>query len=139
MSYGYSPSIPQRASPIGQKSGVINSIVFAPPVKNQATTKRADFKSRRILKYRHESDAPEDSFIQVVEKRIELINQHYDRIKLPYRFEMQIVDDKHAVLYMLILDENGQTIQCQDRIVTQENFGSILDKISTGEGFIFED
>jgi uncharacterized protein YPO0396 len=77
-------------------------------------------------------------YLDTVKKRIEIINEELAQKDMPYRFYLH-VESKRAWVNLMIQNSEGRFIREHTQEVTRDNFGVILDKMSSGEGFMFDD
>ena len=77
-------------------------------------------------------------YFKTVEKRVEMANESFINQKLPYRLKVYI-ENKKVIIELLSVDKHGKFIRYAVRDITNENFGKLMDNLSTGTGLLFDD
>jgi hypothetical protein len=105
---------------------VVQGVVFSENVRNEAAIRKQFI--RKLFRKKKEFD-----YRQTVRKRVQIINE--DLANKGMRYEFEVKDDDNDLVINLLVD--GLTIY--SRRIDNDNFGEILDKLSNGSGFIFDD
>ena len=116
---------------------VVDSIIFTPEVNNDREVNQESRHRRSYLSARRLSKIT-GSYIDTVIKRVEIMNDAMAKKGLSFRYRTRI-ENNELLLDMLILDRDGKISRQHTRTVTRDNFGSLLDVMSSGEGFLFDD
>lgn len=120
------------------RTRVVDSIVIAPPVLDGRLpgTPEPRFRPRRKFLPRPSKTLPD--YISTVTERVKLVNESMLHQNLPYRYALRPIH-RGLLLDLVLLDPQGATLQQHTRLVNQENYPSILDKMQMGRGFLFDD
>jgi hypothetical protein len=97
---------------------LINSII---PPQNPSTGKRVQ------------------DYLRTVKKRAQVTDLEFQRQHLPYRFRIITDGNENILIDLSILDEQNKVIKHETRNITNDNFGSLMDDISTGKGLLIDD
>jgi hypothetical protein len=76
-------------------------------------------------------------YIETVKKRAVSTNEHFIRKNLPYRLRAYTVG-RRAFIGLAIYDENNKVVNNVVRDITDDDFGTIMDNLSTGKGLLFD-
>jgi len=116
------PSIPVFKLP----SHVVEGIVFSENVKSDVIIKKQF--AQRLSRKKKQFD-----YREIVRKRVQIINE--DLANKDMRYEFEVKDDDNDLVISLLVDK----LTIYSRKIDSSNFGEILDKLSNGSGFIFDD
>ena len=137
MSYGYNPVSALQGEPTPPRARVVDGIVFSSTAHNDTEPSYAPMNRPVVGKLGKPSKIP-THYLDTVRKRIAILNEDLMRKNRPYKFELHSKNNKHWVNLML-RKENDEYTRWYTHEVTQDNFGALLDKMSSGEGFMFDD
>jgi hypothetical protein len=138
MSYGYNPTNARSGEPTPPTAKVVDGIVFSSAVHNNGEPNRNTVRRYSVIgKLNRPSKIP-THYLKTIEKRIEIINDGLLKRNAPYKFELRS-EDKKILIDLMIKNGDDTFTRWHTQEVTQSNFGSLLDKMSSGEGFIFDD
>jgi hypothetical protein len=76
-------------------------------------------------------------YIETVKKRAASTNEHFIRKNLPYRLRVYTVG-RRAFIGLAIYDGNNKVINNVVRDITEADFGTVMDNLSTGSGLLFD-
>ncbi len=104
--------------------------LYGSPPRSASTTPspRGSPQDKRVLDY-----------LRTVTKRVQSTDLRFRKQNLPYRFRVESDNDEKVVLVVSILDKRGRILKNEVRDVTNDNFGRLMDDISTGKGLIIDD
>jgi hypothetical protein len=137
MSYGYNPVSALQGEPTPPRARVVEGIVFSSAVHNDTEPSNAPVNRSASAKPSKPSRIP-THYLYTVKKRIEIINEDLTRKNQSHKYELHSENNRHWI-NLLIRKENDEYIRWYTHEVTRSNYGSLLDKMSSGEGFIFDD
>lgn len=138
MPYGYNPTTPAQGQIPAPGPRVVDSIMFTGALENPGDKKFPSDKKAFLKRVFHSLSTTPD-YQATIDKRIEILNQYFQDKKMSYRFRTRKTKKKEFLLDILLLNSQGDTTELHTRTVTPDNFRSILDRMSDGSGFIFED
>lgn len=136
MSYGYNPTAAKVES-YQATPRIVDSIQFIAAADNKAPLRKNTKEPEKGVRKSYRPSRIVSSYVHTIERRIEFVNQDLLRKKRPYRF--QIRKSKKTFIDMEVLDNDGNIERIHSKEITESNYKSILDNLSSGEGFIFED
>lgn len=76
-------------------------------------------------------------YIETVKKRAASTNERFIRKNLPYRLRAYTIG-RRAFIGLAIYDGNNKIINNVARDITDDDFGIIIDNLSTGSGLLFD-
>jgi len=76
--------------------------------------------------------------LKTLKKRAELTNDRAKKEKLPYRLNVQSVDNK-VFLDVIIIDNEENELNRISRDITNNDFNNLIDNITSGTGLIIDD
>ena len=117
---------------------VVDCIIMNPKVRNDLANDREKPFYKRSPQKLPELSKKTPSYIETIEKRIELINKSMSRYGLPYHYSTRN-NENGLLLDMVVLDTKRSVTRKYTKKVTEENYRSILDEMLNGSGFIFDD
>ncbi|MDD5674902.1 MAG: hypothetical protein PHC61_12100 [Chitinivibrionales bacterium] len=78
-------------------------------------------------------------YVNTVKKRAQMTNQQFERQHLPYRLNVYTAANENVLIDLSIFDKKGNVLGHSTRNVTNENFGRLMDDISSGKGLLIDD
>lgn len=138
MSYGYNPVSALQGDVPSPTARVVDGIVFSSAVHNDAYPNSTPTRHSVSTGKRVRPSKIPTHYLNTVRKRIEIINEGLAQKNMSYRFHLH-VENKRAYVGLMIKNSEGRFTREHTHEVTPDNFGSLLNKMSSGEGFIFDD
>jgi hypothetical protein len=78
-------------------------------------------------------------YLRTIRTRAQATDREFQRRHLPYRFKVLTDNNENVLIDLSILDGQGKVIKHETRNVTNDNFGALMDNISTGKGLLIDD
>jgi hypothetical protein len=78
-------------------------------------------------------------YIRTIRTRAQATDREFQRQHLPYRFKVLTDNNENVLIDLSIFDGQGKVIKHETRNVTNDNFGALMDNISTGKGLVIDD
>jgi hypothetical protein len=78
-------------------------------------------------------------YFRTVRKRAQTTDLEFRRQKLPYRLKVLTDANENVMIDLSVLNEKGGVVRHETRNVTNENFGKLMDDISSGKGLLIDD
>jgi hypothetical protein len=78
-------------------------------------------------------------YLRTIRKRAQATDREFQRQHLPYRFKVLTDNNENVLIDLSILDGQGKVVKHETRNVTNDNFGKLMDDISTGKGLLIDD
>jgi hypothetical protein len=78
-------------------------------------------------------------YLRTIRTRAQATDREFQRRNLPYRFKVLTDNNENVLIDLSILDGQGKVIRHETRNVTNDNFGTLMDNISTGKGLLIDD
>ena len=114
---------------------IIREISAIPPVKNEEHGERDGFKKNQDH-HIVEKQLPADH-MRTILKAVEASNLELIRHKKPYRFCVY-QERGEVIIDLILIDENGKKIDEVKRSITNEDFGRLIEDISSIEGLLYD-
>jgi hypothetical protein len=78
-------------------------------------------------------------YLRTVKKRAQTTDLEFRRKRLPYRFKILTDDNENVLIDLSVLNPDGSVVRHETRNVTNDNFGRLMDDISSGKGLLIDD
>lgn len=78
-------------------------------------------------------------YLRTIKTRAQATDREFQRQHLPYRFKVLTDNNENVLIDLSILDGQGKVLKHETRNVTNDNFGMLMDDISTGKGLLIDD
>jgi hypothetical protein len=139
MTYGYNPATPNPIEPVNEDHRAVESISPSLAVFNNTAAQLASqWSSNRAF---HSQSSPAKrvrDYLKTVKKRAQSTNQMFINQHLPYRLTVDLIGIDDIMIDLSILDKNGKVVRHSKRNVTHENFGRLMEDVSTGKGLLID-
>jgi hypothetical protein len=127
-------------SGMGNHGEVIAVMPPQPAFNNAAAeSNEAKFKNNALPSIVPSTGKRPRDYLRTLNKRARATDLAFKRQHLPYQFEVLADGDKNIYIDLSILDEKGNVIKHEKRDVTNDNFGRLMDDISSGKGLLIDD
>lgn len=138
MSYGYNTTSPRQGGEI--QPGIEPIVGEVWPLTRLRNEKAVEMEtSRAPIKKRPAAGKSVFDYFATVRKRAMLMNRRLTETHSPFRVQAYADDQKRVFIEFSLVDKNGQEIGNTKRDVTDEDFGRLMDNLSTGMGLIVDD
>jgi len=136
MSYGYNPQAlkPPR---VHDKAPVVEQVSTLNRVKNDGEAVMKDSTANIQLSKTIRKNVLH--YLSTLKKRAEMTNNLAKKQKLPYRLAIHKVDQDKVFLDVVIMDADEKELDRISRDVTNNDFGKLIDNITSGAGLIIDD
>jgi hypothetical protein len=94
--------------------------------------------SRNPKRNHHNGKKRVIDYTDTIKKRAEVVNEKFIRSNLPHRIRIY-TKGKRAYINMSIYGDQNVIVSSTTRDITDDDFGILMDNISTGSGLLFDD
>jgi hypothetical protein len=134
------PAPKEDASGIGGH-GEVAAVLPPQPVLNNVPEKTAEatFTNSATPSRGPSAGKRAQDYLRTISTRAQATNLEFQRQHLPYRFKVLTDNNENVLIDLSILDGQGKVVKHKTRNVTNDNFGALMDDISTGKGLLIDD
>ncbi|HEX7509943.1 MAG TPA: hypothetical protein VF335_01475, partial [Chitinivibrionales bacterium] len=121
--------------------GEVEAVLPPQPVLNNVLEKpaQAKFINNGMPSPRPSTGKRARDYLRTISTRAQATDREFQRQHLPYRFKVLTDNNENVLIDLSILDGQGKVIKHETRNVTNDNFGMLMDDISTGKGLLIDD
>lgn len=137
MSYGYNPSSLRAVTKGPEKTPIVENIAPLNNVKNEKAVDMKDSTANIQISKTVRKNVLH--YLDTLKKRVKMTNDQAKKQNLPYRLTVHKVDKDKVFLDVVIMDADEKELDRISRDVTNNDFGKLIDNITSGSGLIIDD